>query len=40
MHDVEINVAMAKRYNKQNVFFDFNRNNVMPIVGNMDRDGG
>jgi hypothetical protein len=40
MHNVDMNVAMAKRCNMQNVFSDFNKNNVMPVVGNMDRDGG
>jgi hypothetical protein len=40
MHNVEMNGAMAKRCNMRNVFSDFNKNNVMLYVGNMDRDGG
>jgi hypothetical protein len=40
MHNVDMNVVMAKRYNMQNVFYVFNKNNVMSVAGNMDKDGG
>jgi hypothetical protein len=40
MHNVDTNVAMAKRCNMKNVFSIFNKNNVMPTVGNMDKDLG
>jgi hypothetical protein len=40
MHNVDMNVAMAKRCNMQMYFLNFNKNNVIPVAGNMDRDGG
>jgi hypothetical protein len=40
MHNVDINMVVAKQCNMQNVFYVFNKYNVMPVVGNMDRDGG
>jgi len=39
-HEKKMNVVIAKRCNMHNVFYDFNKYNVIPIVGNMDRDGG
>jgi hypothetical protein len=40
MYNVDVNVAMAKWCNMKNVFYDFNKNNVMPATRNMDIDGG
>ena len=39
MYNVDKNVVMAKWFNMWNVFSNFNKNNVMPAAGNMDRDG-
>jgi len=40
MHNVYMNVVMAKRCNMWIVFFDFNKYNVIPTVENMDKYGG
>jgi hypothetical protein len=40
MHNVDMNVVMAKQCNMRNVLSTFNKNNVMLVAGNMDRDGG
>ena len=33
MHNVDMNVAMAKRYNIQILILNFNKQNMMPAVG-------
>jgi hypothetical protein len=40
MHNVDMNMAMAKRCNMQIVIVDFNKYNVILVTGNMDIDGG
>ena len=39
MHNVDMNVAMAKRCDMRNVFSDLNKYNVIPVLGDMDIDG-
>jgi len=40
MYKIYMNVAMNKLCKMQNVFSNFSKLNVMPLDGNMDRDGG
>jgi hypothetical protein len=39
MHNVDMNVAMAKRCNMQNIFSDFNKYNVISTAVNVDEMG-
>jgi hypothetical protein len=33
MHNVDMNMVVAKRCNMRNVFFDFNKYNVIQLLG-------